>query len=120
MTDAPNCSCWITLDAEAKPVFHRATCRLHKAEPPRQGHWITLDQHQRIIREIAVELAARLEQSANHLAYATSNPVEAARNDAARFAYTTAAGMAREYAPDDARQAATVDGEVVRKEIETA
>lgn len=84
-----------------------------------RADWDSIESRRRMVNETLIELATKLERLGNSFLLPTSNPIEAARFDAARHAYLEAAKIARGYTFDaDAQGSATLDGEVVRKEIE--
>lgn len=80
--------------------------------------WDSMESRRRMVNETLIELAVKLERMGNSFLIPTSNPIEAARFDAARHAWLGAAKILREHTFDKAAQgSATLDGEVVRKEI---
>lgn len=84
-----------------------------------RADWDSIESRHRMITETLVELAVKFERMGNSFLLPTSNPIEAARFDAARHAWLEAAKIAREQTFDDSAQgSATLDGEIVRKEIE--
>jgi hypothetical protein len=119
VADVPRCYCTVVFEADAKPVVDRSNCRVHELDERIRADWDSIDSRHRMITETLTELADRFEKIAVGLAVVrTGNPVTIQRCDAARGAWLAAAGMAREATFDKgAQRSATLDGEVVRREI---
>lgn len=120
MADERRCQCTVVFEADAKPVVDRSNCRVHELEERVRADWDSIESRRRMVTETLTELGDRMEKIAVDLAVVrTGNPVTVQRCDAARGAWLAAAEMAREATFDkDAQRSATLDGEVVRKEIE--
>lgn len=66
-----------------------------------RADWDTLDSRRRMVNETLTDLAVRMERLADRLLLPSTDPIEAARLDAARCAWLGAAEMVREGIADD-------------------
>ena len=61
-----------------------------------RADWDTIESRRRMVNETLTELAGRMEAIADSLLLPPDDAIEAARLDAARYAWLAAAGMVRE------------------------